>query len=505
MKSIMLVSACALALTLTGCNTNPVKKLSTLMPGSFDDEQTYLSQVSTHHKPATTGIGVKADRFHAQSNGLGLVEHPALENYLNQHLDKLKSSSNLSDLDGRVYLSAEAGFNARTSADGNIYIPMGMLNDIDNQHELAALLAHELVHALLNHNDADLFVNLQKKAVYTASFVSSLTSEGNNLPASDTRRIRNMLAMTMVSDGFLNPGWSRRQEHVADKIALDLMVAAGYNPEGMNLLLAKIRAWDEKNARLAAENGARRQALLAAASQKAGINLEKQLESGLDDIKNKFKGFLKSFAESHPDTEERIGDAADYIALHYRRAARPPMTGKEWSALKDTAHTQQLISSVSTINDAMELFYKGEVDKASNAALSTLNDYSRQQNYIRIALADIRWAQNDNESVLANAEYGLQGAYPAYELHLHKGRLGADGLGPATLEQLNEIFTEYGKPPQHYTSLIELADSMNNTVLSGQLAIECKLHYMGEAVACSPGENAEEQEISYERTLDTLL
>ncbi|MYL24921.1 M48 family metalloprotease [Halomonas alkaliantarctica] len=505
MKAITIVSACALALTLSGCNANPVKKLSTLMPGSFDDEQTYLSQVDTQHKPPKTGIGAEADRFRTQSSGLGLVEYPALENYLNQHLDKLKTSSNLSGLDGRVYLSAEVGFSAWTSADGNIYIPMGMLNDIDNQHELAALLAHELVHALLNHNDADLFVRLQKKAVYTASLVSSLTNEGNNLPASDARRIRNMLAMTMVSDGFLNPGWSRHQEHVADKIALDLMVSAGYNPEGMNLLLAKLHAWEEKNARITAEREARNQAVLAAASEKAGVDLEKQLETGMDEITNKFKGFLKSFAHTHPDIEERIGDAADYIALHYRRAARPPMTGEEWSRLKESDQTQQLIHSLSTINKAMALSLKDKVEEASETALSALNDYSYYQNYTRMALARIRRSQNDTDAVIANADYGLKGAYPAYELHLHKGKFGADSLGSATLEQLNEIFAEYGKPPQYYTDLIELADSTSNTVLSSQLTMECKLHYMGEAVACSPGENAEEQEISYERTLDTLL
>ncbi|WP_043531914.1 M48 family metalloprotease [Litchfieldella xinjiangensis] len=509
MKKRLIPTVCVLSLSLAlgGCSATPVDQLSRWLPGGFDENQTYLSQVDKAYRPATTGIGPKADRLRTQSESYGLIDYPALEAFLNRHLDRLKTASGLTGLEGRAYVSADRGFSAKTTADGNIYIPLEMLNDLDNEHEVAALLSHELAHAMLNHNDADLFVRLQKKAVYATAFVSSLGNETDTLPASETRRIRNMLSMALVSDGFLNPGWSRHQEGVADRLGLDLMIEAGYNPEGMSLMLAKVQAWEQKNDAIAAEREANRQAMLTAASEQAGVDLEKQFSLAMGDITTRLNSLFKRFAENHPDIDKRIEENAEYSAAHYRRAARPPMNDIEWASLMDTPRSQALVRSVALIDEAKALYQAGRFDDAATIALSAVNDDTQHQNHVRLTLAEIRREQNQSGSVLANAEYGLQGNYPAYKLHYYNDVLRAtnkDGLA-ASLEQLNTTFADYGKPPQHYKELITLSETVGNKALSTNLSLECELKYLGEAVACRPGEVDQTQGFSYNRVVDSLL
>src|SRR5690606_11171632 len=114
--------------------------------------------------PAAPSEKALADLKLEQSSGLGLVHSPALEQLLNESLQRIQTSSGFTDVPARVYLLASPGMNAYTSAAGNIYIPVPMVLDIETQDEMDALLAHEFAHAVFGHNDIDLLKTVQKKA-----------------------------------------------------------------------------------------------------------------------------------------------------------------------------------------------------------------------------------------------------------------------------------------------------------------------------------------------------
>ncbi len=492
---------------LQGCVTNPVNSLSGLMPGSFDDSKTYLVQVEKVHTQALNSTGAEADRFRVQSEGLGLVDYPDLEAHINSHLDRLKQGSGITQLEGRAYLSAELGFNARTSADGNIYIPIEMLRDLESDDELAALLAHELAHAILNHTDSDMLVSLQKKIVYISSLTANIKSTDVNSNMLDKRRVRNTLGMMLVSDGFLNPGWSRGQELDADKLGMDLLVAGKYTPEAMTALLRKLKAWDEKNAKLLTEKETLRKELLSKAQAEAGADFEKQIELVLNEAGQGLKELLSSFSNSHPDIETRIESLRTYTLKHHRKVPRPPAQKQAWQRLISAQQSQALIQSVTQVHAAQRLFAENHLTEARQMTLQALNTFSTNQNYMRVMMANIRDAQGHRDKVKANAKLGLQGRYPAYKLHYYDAILGVNDRSKLAtkLTQLTDVFDSYGKPPLHYVDLITLADATGNRPLKSKLEIECRISYAGEAVACAPNEQAASQELSYNRMVDMLL
>ena len=156
-----------LSLLASGCVETMVGTL-----GGDRLETPVVETVTKEHKKALLDIGEEQDRKQQQSRGLGLVANDTFENYANGILDKLKTASGVNNIPGQVYIVAENAWSARTSASGNIYIPIGMLGDIESEDVFAALLAHELAHAIQNHADSDVVVKASKKSVIVASYAN---------------------------------------------------------------------------------------------------------------------------------------------------------------------------------------------------------------------------------------------------------------------------------------------------------------------------------------------
>ncbi|WP_027855770.1 M48 family metalloprotease [Marinobacterium litorale] len=502
-KQVRLITLVAIT-ALAGCKTDTLMtKVSDFMPGGFNDETPYIQQLTEARGKALNGVGVDADRLRTQSEGRGLIDAPSVEQLMNDHLARLKKASNIEDIEGQAYISAEKGFAARTSADGNIYIPMGMLSDLENSHQLAALLAHELSHAILNHSNSDMLVTLQKKALLFTQLTGQFNNDNNEIAPSDKRRIRNVMAMTLVSDGFLNPGWTRGQEEDADRLGLDLLVAAGYNPEAMNEVLLKLDAWHTQNQAIKNTHEERQKALEASVG---ATDLNAQLNNSLEQLTQSLGKVLTSFSESHPSPEERIEALKSYVSAHYRRAGRPPMSNDSWTKTINSRETKALIRAISAVSDAEQALAKNQTGDALQTVLGQINSYTKEQNFIRQSLIDIRDAQGKNASVMANIRYGLEGRYPSFRLTYEQLLRSNDRTPDASLlTKLTDSFNNYGKPPAYYPQLISIADQMDNKLMKTALMTECRLNYAGEAVACQPNESAQDQEISYTRFVNQLL
>lgn len=113
--------------------------------------------------------------------------------------------------------------NAFASGENEICVYTGLLKFVDDDAELAGIIAHEMGH-IINHH------------VAKQSIVSSLTSHViSNANISERVRtgahIANKLSMLKMS---------RTQEYEADITGIDLMTNAGYNPLAMISVLYKI-------------------------------------------------------------------------------------------------------------------------------------------------------------------------------------------------------------------------------------------------------------------------
>lgn len=113
--------------------------------------------------------------------------------------------------------------NAFANADKQIYVYTGLLKFINNDAELAGVIAHEIGHIVNNHVAKQNVVNtVTSTAIYNANIDYRLKAGMNTA---------NNLTMLKMS---------RSEEYEADITGVDLMTKAGYNPLAMVSVLFKI-------------------------------------------------------------------------------------------------------------------------------------------------------------------------------------------------------------------------------------------------------------------------
>jgi hypothetical protein len=213
-------------------------------------------------------IGQAKDVDHARAEGLGLVPASPLDIYLNGVLAKLLAQSPVQNVPAHVYVRASGDWAAQSTADANIYIALGTLLRLDNEDEVAALLAHESSHVILGHTSADVVQNVQQRAIQ----LSALAADAQDLIASARNkdagasgakaasgsagtgsvagnvRIDQQTKVLLLNTTLLSPAWSRDQERAADRLGTDLLVRAGYAPQAMGSLLRKQKTFESERA-----------------------------------------------------------------------------------------------------------------------------------------------------------------------------------------------------------------------------------------------------------------
>ena len=121
--------------------------------------------------------------------------------------------------------------NAVTYANGLLLMCTGVFAAIDNEDQLALLLAHEIAHLELNHHVRERYVlhqrsvEMVRNGIIGSLFVGSLATAGLEIS----------LQHAMC-------GFSREMEAEADNGALDRIIRAGYDPATAILLFDNLKA-----------------------------------------------------------------------------------------------------------------------------------------------------------------------------------------------------------------------------------------------------------------------
>ncbi|MGV3618964.1 MAG: M48 family metallopeptidase [Fimbriimonas sp.] len=111
--------------------------------------------------------------------------------------------------------------NAFALPGGPTFFYTGLLNRMKNEDELAAVLAHELTHVRKEHWAYQYRDQQSRNAFFT---LGALILR----PSRDVMNVAGLGLSVLVDLPF-----SRKHETEADRIGYDLMVKAGYNPQGM--------------------------------------------------------------------------------------------------------------------------------------------------------------------------------------------------------------------------------------------------------------------------------
>jgi beta-barrel assembly-enhancing protease len=116
--------------------------------------------------------------------------------------------------------------NAFALPNGSIYVTTGLLALVDNESQLAAIIAHELTHVMRRHTYMQNRSNRKKfLTMNVIAIVGSVTPGMVGAAISLASAIAPFIVMSMIS------GYSRDLEREADHRAVDIMISAEYPPE----------------------------------------------------------------------------------------------------------------------------------------------------------------------------------------------------------------------------------------------------------------------------------
>lgn len=154
--------------------------------------------------------------------------------------------------------------NAMATPGGHIFISRGLIQAVESEDALAAVIAHEIAHIQLRHSISAIKANRLTNAITqaaTASALAGIVMLNDDLSRKkevfsdeDMEKILNAVDLFSnitreMTEKLVNSGFSKSQEYEADEKALYLMADAGYDPAAMVEMLEMIptggdQGWD---------------------------------------------------------------------------------------------------------------------------------------------------------------------------------------------------------------------------------------------------------------------
>lgn len=322
-----------------------LSSVSSLLPSEKGEKTPVISELKTGPYTASSlAIGEEKDLAQRRADGIGFVRAASLEQYLAALRTQLLAGSGVTGVPGRVTVLANPAFAAYSTPDGNVYLAIGWLKNLENADEMAAIVAHELSHVLLTHHSADLLSEWQHKGQAIQEIVIRARadqSKTKTVSKADAKTIKDAQFVADISDKLLLPEWSRRQEREADLLGVDLMIRANYSPAAMVSMLEKLKAWE-------AQNKESDEAFLERLKQTA------QADAG-QAANMLYKKAVSTVSVTHPKTEDRINDVAQYLDRHYGDKALPDMHPAAWKDVVTRTDVADLIKNYDSAFQAKRL------------------------------------------------------------------------------------------------------------------------------------------------------
>lgn len=160
----------------------------------------------------------------------GAVYHdPALDAYLSRVGTAIVAEKKLENVEWRFRALRDPVPNAFALPNGSIYINTGLLALLDDENQLAAVLAHEVTH--VSHRHTYLRNRSARKKVLAINIINTIGT-WNPLTGTTGMAINLIATISPFMLALSVYGYSRDQEKDADLEGLKLASAAGFVPDG---------------------------------------------------------------------------------------------------------------------------------------------------------------------------------------------------------------------------------------------------------------------------------
>lgn len=362
-------AAVSSAFVLAGCSSTGNDGVSSLSLSSITDtHDTRLKEI----KPAASGrVFLAAPEpstatwSHAVS-GVGVIRDARAEAYLNDILKRL-----LAHWHGEkperigIFITADDSTRAKATPSGDILIPIGAFDDIENEDQLAALIGHEAGHIILKHHEdekqAKQLADIATGAVAVALGISASRNSGMRRNGSqreyyirnqgafnrDTRRamLYHQGFVTLTQDILLT-AYGRHQEHEADIFGMRLAGHAGYEPRA---ILTLIQRWHDAE---------------VAERERLSKRMAKVQSLG-DGIMGAFGQVAASIVASHPSAEERKKNVGSDLRVVFAGTAPRPMAKQRYAAVLASAAFDRKRRLWRLLRQASREYFEGNLATAA--------------------------------------------------------------------------------------------------------------------------------------------
>ena len=354
--------------TFAACAVNPVtgKRELKIIPESFE-----LSQGAEQYLPAQ------------QAEGGELEIDPELTAYVREVGRRLASVSDRPSLSYEFVVLNNGVPNAWALPGGKIAVNRGLLVELDDESELAAVLAHEVVHAAARHPGQAMQRGLLLQTLLLGLQIGLADKSYGSLAGTGAA----------VGAAVVSQRYSREHELEADRYGMAYMSRAGYDP-------------------------------------KAAVDVQ---ETFVRLAKGKDQGWLAGMLSSHPPSAERV-------AANQKTLAELPPGGKV--GREEFARAMQRLSKAkaayAALDDGRKALAAGDARKALRFADDAIKIESREAHFYGLR-ADAETELRRYDDALEDYSEAIDRNDRYFQFYLQRGLLhreaGDEDLARRDLEK----------------------------------------------------------------------
>ncbi len=172
----------------------------------------------------------------ARSN-LNIAYDPVLNEYLNYVGNRLVMQANNVNFPFEFFIVNNKELNASAFLGGKVQVYTGLFHYSDTEDEFASVLAHEISHVTQRHIARFIEEQIDRQPLTIASMIGAVAMSILNPMIGMAA-----LSTTIGANSQANINFTRDNEYEADRLGIELLYKAGYNPYGMSDLFKKLTA-----------------------------------------------------------------------------------------------------------------------------------------------------------------------------------------------------------------------------------------------------------------------
>lgn len=403
-------------------------------------------------------------------------------------------------------------YGAKATIGNEILINYQTLLSAESDDELAAVLAHELAHVLLEHNkEMDLFNKAETlfdqyhsaKVIRELVQASSLkkTGDKNYTIDVDESIYTGMLQANRYKaqaghyyHAFHGTMFSRGSEMEADLVAADLLIKAGYSPRGLQHSLERLtsayetetvvhKALKESSKRIMDESMAAFKQTLLSYQEKGQLpEMDKVIDEAKGRIFDGVTGSVKDTAftflkSSHPVPEDRLENLAEHLSENYSRKERNKKTTTHLISAFHRSKAQEMLRRYEVADESHALALSSETSSAEKMRRKAISGVTAKDPYTRYKAYEVRRVQQKDRKALQNLE--LIDSFmnvPTNTVVPLVNLLAENKKNRAAIQAISEKEKYLGLMPAFYPAKIRIALNNKKTKEAKSLAEACIAH-----------------------------